>query len=103
MSSPHKGAPPAVTVLIATYNYGRTLPRALESVFAQTLPSEQVEVIVVDDGSTDETRPIAEGYANRLRYLYQDHQGLPAACNLGIREARGEYLIRAVPARSEAV
>lgn len=84
--------PPLVSVIIPTYNRRRYLAEALESVWSQTY--RQVEVIVVDDGSTDGTGAWLETYAHRerLRYLYQPNQGVSAARNQGIRLARGKYL-----------
>lgn len=79
-----------VSVIIPTYNYGRFLSAAVDSVLTQTLPAS--EVIVVDDGSTDDTRERLAGYGERVRYLYQPNQGLSAARNTGMRAARGELL-----------
>jgi glycosyltransferase involved in cell wall biosynthesis len=85
-------SPPLVSVVVATYNYGRYLAGALDSVLGQTL--SDFEVIVVDDGSTDETPRIVEGYRNdpRVRYLRTDHLGQPAAKNGGIRAATGRFV-----------
>jgi glycosyltransferase involved in cell wall biosynthesis len=79
---------PAVSVVLATYNYGRYLAGALDSALAQTL--SELEIIVIDDGSTDETKEVMAPYlANpRIRYFGTDHGGQPAAKNIGIRLAR---------------
>jgi glycosyltransferase involved in cell wall biosynthesis len=79
-----------VTAVIATYNYGHFVTQAVESVLAQTYSN--VEIIVVDDGSTDDTRERLEPYADRLRYLYQENQSVAAARNTGIRAARGSLI-----------
>src|SRR5918996_212462 len=79
-----------VSVVIPTYNYGRYLPEAVESVLHQTFPD--LEVIVVDDGSTDDTRELIGRFGDKVCYIYQRNQGLPAARNTGIRAARGEYV-----------
>lgn len=82
-----------VTVVIPTYNYGRFLGRTLESVLAQTY--EDWECFVVDDGSTDNTREIAEAYASkdqRIKYIYQENQRAGAARNAALRASSGEYL-----------
>jgi glycosyltransferase involved in cell wall biosynthesis len=79
-----------VTAVIATYNYGRFVTQAVESVLAQTY--RHVEIVVVDDGSTDDTRQRLEPYADRLRYLYQENQSVAAARNTGIRAARGSLI-----------
>ena len=80
-----------VSVIIPCYNHGHYLSRAVESVLAQTYGNW--EVIIVDDGSTDDTRGAALAFADpRIRYIYQQNQGLSAARNAGIREASGSYL-----------
>lgn len=82
---------PLVTVTVTTYNRAGMVTEALDSVFAQTYPN--FEVIVVDDGSTDDTgRVIKEHYGDRLTYIYQENQGPPAARNASVRAARGKYI-----------
>lgn len=81
---------PLVSAVIPTYNYARFLPRAVESALAQTWPS--MEVIVVDDGSTDETPQVLDRYAERIRVVRQQNQGLCAARNAGIAAAGGEFI-----------
>ncbi|MCP5327359.1 MAG: glycosyltransferase family 2 protein [Sinobacteraceae bacterium] len=81
---------PSVSVVVPTYNYGRFLPRALDSVLAQSFaPSE---IIVVDDGSTDDTRDVLTRYREPVQVVHQTNRGLPAARNAGIRLARGELI-----------
>jgi glycosyltransferase involved in cell wall biosynthesis len=81
---------PLVSVVIPTYNYGRYVAQAVDSALTQTYPA--VEVIVVDDGSTDDTRQRLAGYEGRIRYIHQQNQGLSAARNTGIRAATGEFV-----------
>jgi len=83
---------PAVSVVLATYNYGRYLAGALDSALSQTLCD--LEVIVVDDGSTDETKDVMVSYLDnpRVRYFGIDHSGQPAAKNFGIRLARAPLI-----------
>jgi glycosyltransferase involved in cell wall biosynthesis len=83
-------ARPLVSAVIPTYNYGRFVVEAVESALAQTY--SPLEVIVVDDGSTDDTAERLQPYRDRIRYLYQPNRGLSGARNAGIRAARGEYL-----------
>ena len=81
----------ATTVIIPAYNQGHYLAQAVESVLAQTDPD--FEVVVVDDGSTDDTAQVAQGFSDpRVRYVYQENAGLSAARNAGIAHARGRYL-----------
>jgi glycosyltransferase involved in cell wall biosynthesis len=83
---------PAVSVVVATYNYGRYLAGALESVLGQTF--RDLEVIVVDDGSIDDTAEVVKPYLRdqRVRYERVDHVGQPAAKNIGIRSARARLI-----------
>lgn len=79
---------PLVSVIIPVYNGGRYLRAALESVFAQTYRT--FEVIVVDDGSIDDSGAIAQSFTD-VRYFLQSNQGVAAARNNGIEAARGEF------------
>lgn len=79
-----------VSVIIPCYNHAHFLREAIESVRKQTYP--HYEIIVVDDGSTDETSIVAEGYAE-VHCVRQANQGLSAARNRGIRESQGAYLV----------
>lgn len=81
-----------ISVIIPTYNRAPLLKRAVESILAQTL--QDIEVLVVDDGSIDETAQVMASVTDsRVRYLPQEeNKGACAARNLGVREARGEYV-----------
>lgn len=79
-----------VSVVIPSYNYAVYLPAAIDSVLAQTRPA--AEVIVVDDGSTDDTRELVAAYGDKVRYVYQTNQGLSAARNTGLRLASGTHV-----------
>ena len=81
---------PKVSVVIPTYNYGQYIVGAVESVLNQTF--RDMEVIVVDDGSADNTRELMAEFGDKIRYIYQPNRGLPAARNTGIRAGRGEYV-----------
>lgn len=80
---------PKVSVIIPTYNRAKTLKEAIDSVLSQRYAD--LELIVVDDGSTDETREIILSYLPYLNYLYQEHRGVSTARNKGITHARGDY------------
>ena len=79
-----------VSVIIPTYNRAWCLAEAIDAVLAQTY--SDFELIVVDDGSTDDTVAILATYADKIRLFRQANQGVSAARNLGIRKARGELL-----------
>jgi GT2 family glycosyltransferase len=84
------GVPGLVSVLIPTYNRAYILGKAIDSVLAQTY--RQIEVIVVDDGSTDDTRAMLARYGDRVRCIHQENAGLAAARNSGLAVARGEFI-----------
>jgi glycosyltransferase involved in cell wall biosynthesis len=79
-----------VSAIIPTHDYGRFVARAVESVLAQTY--SPIECIVVDDGSTDDTRQVLAGYGDRIRAIHQVNRGPSAARNNGIAAARGRYV-----------
>jgi len=83
-------AKPAVTVLIATFNRARYLPECLDSVLGQTVPPAQI--IVINDGSTDNTREVVEPYMGRIEYLEKSNGGKPSALNLGLSRVTGDYV-----------
>lgn len=80
---------PAVSVVIPVYNGENYLRLALESVLRQTF--QDLEIIVIDDGSKDSTPDIAQSFGERVRYVRQENAGVAAAVNHGIRLARGRY------------
>lgn len=86
---------PLISVVIPAYNYAKTLRRAAESVLAQL--DESSELVIIDDGSTDETPEViadlAASHPGRFRAIRQTNAGLAAVRNRGIEEARGQYLI----------
>jgi glycosyltransferase involved in cell wall biosynthesis len=83
-------SPPAVSVVIATYNRAQFLSGAIDSVLNQRF--QDFELIVVDDGSTDDTRRIVAPFGARVRYVYQENRGPSAARNTGVRHARGPWI-----------
>ena len=81
---------PLVSVIIPVHNGAQYLPEAIESVLAQTYPD--LEIMVMDDGSTDRSAEIARSYQPRVCVLTQEHAGAAAARNRAIRIASGNYL-----------
>ena len=81
---------PSVSVVIATYNRGRLLKETIESVLNQTF--QDFELIVVDDGSTDDTEELLKSYGDHLRFLRQENRGPSAARNLGVSHARASWI-----------
>ena len=81
---------PNVSVVIPAYNCAEFLPAAIESVLAQTY--SDLEIIVIDDGSTDETLSAVTRYLDRIHFLRQPNKGLPGARNTGIRAARAPFI-----------
>ena len=80
-----------VSVIIPAYNQGNYLGEAIQSVLDQTYP--EFEILVVDDGSTDNTADIVHSFDDvRIYYIYQENRGLSASRNTGIRNSKGEYL-----------
>ena len=80
---------PAVTVLIDTYNHERFIEEALVSVLEQDFPPSEMEILVVDDGSTDRTPEIVRKFGARVRLLRKENGGQASAFNAGLLEARG--------------
>lgn len=81
-----------VTALVNTYNYGHFVGEAIESVVQQDFPLERLEILVVDDGSTDDTRDVVARFGNRVRYLHKPNGGQASAFNRGLQEAHGEFI-----------
>ena len=92
MTTASTGAPaqPRVSVVIPCYNGGRFLRDAIESVLNQTWPAS--ELVVVNDGSTDDTAAVARSY-EQVRYVEQRNQGAPAARNAGMRSSTSDFLV----------
>lgn len=81
---------PMISVIIPTFNYAEFISDAIDSVLAQTF--KDFEIIVVDDGSTDNTKDILNKYSDNIKYYYQDNKGPASARNLGIKNASGSYI-----------
>jgi len=79
-----------ISVIIPTYNGSKFIKETIESVLSQTILPK--EIIVVDDGSTDDTKNILKTYHNHVRYIYQKNAGSAAATNTGIKASSGDFL-----------
>src|SRR5437867_4568566 len=85
---------PLVTVYITSHNYGQFIYESIESVLNQTM--KDYELIIIDDGSTDNSRDIIAQYDGRanMQVIYQQQKGLTVSNNIALRLARGKYLMR---------
>lgn len=83
---------PLISVLINTYNYGRYINQAIDSALAQVFPAGEWEIIVVDDGSTDDTSTRIDEYRDRITYLRKTNGGQASAFNAGVAVARGDII-----------
>ena len=81
---------PLVSILINNYNYGRFLGEAIDSALNQTYP--HVEVIVVDDGSTDDSKNIIANYGNRIQPILKENSGQASAFNVGFAASQGDIV-----------
>ncbi|OPY80117.1 MAG: putative glycosyltransferase EpsH [Syntrophorhabdus sp. PtaU1.Bin153] len=81
---------PLVSIIIPTYNYGKYLARAIQSCLDQT--HKHLEIIVIDDGSTDNTHEIARAFADKIIYVHQQNMGVSSARNHGLERARGDFI-----------
>lgn len=91
MAKREAGVTPRISVIIPTYNNAHYIVEALQSVFAQSF--SDYEVIVVDDGSTDETTAVLTPFTDRIRLFYQENAGSAAARNTGLATARGDVVL----------
>jgi len=87
-----KNSRPLVSVIIDTYNLGHFVEEAVESVLGQEYPQDEMETIVVDDGSTDDTAERVKKYGNRINYIFKTNGGQASALNVGFENSRGEII-----------
>ena len=84
-----------LSIIVPVYNVADFLTKCLESLLAQDLPQNEYEIIVVNDGSTDNSGEIAQQYADKyanIKLINQANQGLSGARNTGIKHAKGEHI-----------
>jgi glycosyltransferase involved in cell wall biosynthesis len=91
-ASSNSAVTPIFTVLIDTYNYAHYIEDAVRSVLAQNFPAELREILVVDDGSTDDTEARLAKFGDAIRYFKKANGGQASAFNFGLQHARGEYV-----------
>jgi hypothetical protein len=89
---PDMSARPRVSVIVTAYNLAQYLPAALESALAQEPPGGTIQIIVVDDGSTDNTQEVLAPYADRVEVIRQENGGLVKAVDTGLAAVRGDYV-----------
>ena len=80
---------PLVSIVIPVYNGANYVAEAIESALKQSY--KNIEIIVVNDGSTDNTEKIVKKYGDKIRYFYKENGGVASALNLGIKNMKGEY------------
>ncbi|HVA16384.1 MAG TPA: glycosyltransferase [Candidatus Dormibacteraeota bacterium] len=83
---------PLVSVIINTYNYGRFIEECIDSVLAQDFPVEQREILVIDDGSTDDTAERVKKYGDRVQYFYKENGDQCSAVSFGVTQCKGELI-----------
>jgi glycosyltransferase involved in cell wall biosynthesis len=89
MQNPPSSAP-LVTVIIASYNASKYIVEAVDSILQQSYPN--IEIVLINDGSTDDTEEVLAPYMSRIRYTYQENQGIPQTFNRGLEMAQGKYI-----------
>jgi glycosyltransferase involved in cell wall biosynthesis len=80
----------SITVIVPTYNRGHYIEQCLDSLLAQSVPA--LEILVIDDGSQDDTAQRVARYAGQVTYIGKSNGGKPSAVNLGLQRARGEWI-----------
>jgi glycosyltransferase involved in cell wall biosynthesis len=83
---------PYITALIDTYNYGRFVEQAIESALHQDYPRDRLEILVIDDGSTDDTEDRIKRFGSRVQYVRKANGGQASAFNLGVQHSNGEIV-----------
>ena len=95
MSSESLVRPPVVSVIVPVFNQEQYIGRCIRSLLSLNYPREDFEIILINDGSTDNTMTVINSFKDELRILENPAQtGLPAALNKGIKEAKGRHIIR---------
>jgi glycosyltransferase involved in cell wall biosynthesis len=86
---------PDISVIIPVYNHDKFIGRSLRSILDQSLDKSRYEVIVINDSSTDNSKEIISKYSNKITLIENPkNKGLPFSLNVGIKKARGKYMVR---------
>ena len=91
MHTSQDGSMPMFSVIVTNYNYSQFLRQSIESVLSQDYPN--VEIIVVDDGSTDDSRSVIESFGSSVVPVFKENGGVISSCNVGWRHAQGEMIV----------
>ena len=83
---------PLASIIIPTYNYAHYINEAIDSVLNSGFPQDEIEIIVIDDGSQDNTSEIVANYGNRVKYIFQENAGKASATKVGIDNCQGKYV-----------
>jgi peptidoglycan-N-acetylglucosamine deacetylase len=83
---------PNISIVVPEYNEGKNISKCIDSIYASDYPSSKREIIVVDDGSTDNTLKVLEKYSG-IKILKQHHKGKSEALNFGVRYAKNEFIV----------
>ena len=83
---------PLVSIIIPTYNYAHYITEAIDSVLESSFPQDKLEILVIDDGSTDQTQEKVKSYGHNVKYFYQENSGKAWATKVGIDLSQGQYI-----------
>jgi glycosyltransferase involved in cell wall biosynthesis len=83
---------PIASIIIPTYNYARYISEAIDSVLASTLSQKEYEIIIIDDGSSDNTEEVVDQYRDKAKYIATSNLGKANATRIGILESQGKYI-----------
>ena len=82
------------SVIITNYNYAKYLGRCIRSCVNQSMPSEDYEIVVVDDGSTDNSKQVIESFEDKIKPTFIKHSGVAYTSNVGVKKASGMFVVR---------
>jgi glycosyltransferase involved in cell wall biosynthesis len=83
---------PLASIIIPTYNYAHYIHEAIDSILESDFPQDQIEILIIDDGSTDQTQEVVNRYGKNVKYVYQENSGKAWATKVGIDLSQGKYI-----------